>query len=88
MDYPTVTPVLALQIILDGICERNRLEYWRESDQAFVQGNPVISDECCSILWGGERIAIRELSRQQLQQLMGHEGDVLASDAAPTGATL
>jgi WD40 repeat protein len=88
LDYPTVTPVLALQIILDGICERNRLEYWRESDQAFVQGNPVISDECCSILWGGEKIAIRDLSRQQLQQLMGHEGDVLASGCSPNGSYL
>ena len=83
VDFPTVTPLLALQIILDGICERNRLEYWREPDQAFVQGNPVFSGEGCSVLWGGERIAIRDLSRQQLQQIMGHEGDVFSMGMQP-----
>jgi hypothetical protein len=84
-DYPTVTPLLALQTILDNICEQNRLEYWRQPNQALVQGNPGASDKECSLFLAGKQIAIRDLSPQQLQQIMGHDSRILAWGCSPDG---
>ncbi len=81
-DYPTITPLYALQTILDNIRERNR----------FMSDHGGIN--CVSFSPDGHRIAtaggdgkaiVWNLSGQQLFQLNGHQGSVRSVSFHPNG---
>jgi WD40 repeat protein len=88
-NYPTVAPLLALQIILDNICEQNRIEHWQPgADRSPLVSQPSSSGGNGFVVLQGKRTSVRELTKDQLQQIMGHGRPVLASGCSPDGRYL
>jgi WD40 repeat protein len=79
-DYPVTSPLLALQTILDNICERNR----------FITHQGSINSVCFSsngqhLVTVGYGIILWHLSGQQIIKWKGHRGSVWSVTFSPDG---
>ena len=83
--YPAISPILTLQMILDNIRERNRLE--AHQDGVYVVS---FSPDGSTFATAGEdgMARIWDLSGQLLKELVGHRGAIFSLDFSADGKTI
>jgi WD40 repeat protein len=84
-DYPAISPLLALQIILDNIREQHRID----AHQGPIASLRFSPDGGTIVTTGEDGIArLWNLAGQQLVQLEGHRGGVYSASFSPDGQRL
>jgi WD40 repeat protein len=86
-DYPAISPVLALQTILDNIRERNQFNSYQDKvyiyDVCFSpNGQQIVTAEDDGV------VQLRDLSGQQTFRWKGHQGSVRSVSFSPSGQQL
>ncbi len=86
-EYPTVTPLSALQTILDQIVEQNRIEHQDTSSDRRERAEFTLKSTWKGMvkMRDGKSANLVDLSNEEIVGLMGHNGSLLVWGCSPEG---